>query len=365
MRRDGYIVVPSGHRLFPDSVARAVEGRAQSIIAAVESSHSLTLTPLAFTVHQQPQARRLSSQFVRALFDGSNNEHVRVLVAEQAIPADVLKKPFEKTKLLITIKDVGGSPSHLRAGPLGPSSGNIEVNGARVERAIEDIIIDIALGTFFREQTPIRDLVATGGLPALFREKVRFARRWRLRSWLAQVDRGATYAMLSSLNRLPDEDVTGRAANAYDTWLEFSQSLTAASIAPPSRLTASGGPTARSAEAEAPVGYDVAIRLEAGLVQTPKLGGQLPIRRIVAVAASLPAGEYSLIVLLRSSSARKSPSLRGQLTALFGLHARRNSFRILSNERFLSARHIIDKLARSGHIFVVKLVLESASGPGE
>jgi hypothetical protein len=355
MRRDGYIVVPSVHRLFPHAVARVIEARAQKVIAAVEHRQSLALTPLAFDIHQQPKAGRSSARYVRALFEGNRNSHVRVLVADEQITAATLHKSFQGTDLLVTIEDVGLASSRLLKGLIGPSSGNIEVTSAKVERAIEDIIIDIALGTYFRERPPVSDIVAEVGLAGLYRYKAKFFRKWRARSWLSQVQGDATYAMLSSLNSLPDGDVAGRAASAYDTWFEFTESLTAARLIPTYAVT--GTPTLSIGQ---PAGTGSAVDpIATSLLQLPKLGGQLPIRRIAAVTAKLPAGDHSLIVLLKSSSARKSPSLRGQLTALFGVRARRNSFRVLSNERLLVAGDIIDALSRSGHILVVKLSLRS------
>ena len=167
--------------------------------------------------------------------------------------------------------------------------------------------------------------------------------------------------MLSSLNKLPSDDIAGRDASAYDTWLDFSQSLRGA------RLVSSVEFDLRTTipEDREDIGVTGQARptddLASSLASTPKLGGQLPIRRIVTAADRLPPGEYSIIVLMKSSSIRKSPKFRGKMKALFGSHARRNSFRILSNERFLSTRNIIDELSRSGHVYVAKMILRCAT----
>ena len=354
MRRDGYIVVPSTHRLFPDKVARSIEARAQAVITAVEHRQALTLTPLAFDIHQQPKAGRSSARYVRALFEGNENGRIRILVSDEPMTGATLEAPFKNVSLLVTIEDIGDAPSRLTRGLVGSSSGNIKVSSARLERAVEDVIIDIALGTYFRERSPIKDIIDEGGLAALFRFKAKFSRKWRARGWLSQVEQNATYAMLSSLNQIADDDIAGRAASAYDAWLEFTTSLTAA------RLTHAHTVAVDTQGIQS--GDNFAEQVGLSLAQLPKIGGQLPIRRIITATSKLPAGEHSLIVLLKSATARKSPKLRGHLRALFSRRARRNSFRILSNERLLAARDSIAKLSRSGHLMVVKLEVGSVVG---
>ena len=353
MRRDGYIVVSSDHRLFPKSAAKAIEDRIQAVIAAVEERHSLTLTPMAFEIHQQPKAGRTAARYVRSLFLGNDNSRVRLIVSSEPIAAESLLAPFKNSDLVVTIEDAGAHTAKLRKGQVGARSANMYVTNTKIERAIEDIIIDISLGTYFRERSPVSDLIAQEGLDSLFRAKTKFFRERLQASWFFQVERGATYATLSSLNNLPDDDVEARAASAFDTWRAFCHSLTAASV---NSTATTVSPESSDGTAPLKAGVDVK-RSPKDLAQLPKIGGQLPIRRIVSASSRLPAGEHTLIVLQKSSNVRKSPSLRGQLTALFGERARRNSFRILSNERYLSTSHIIEKLSRSGHIFVAKIVL--------
>ena len=353
MRRDGYIVVSADHRLFPNSVAKAIEARIQAILTEIERSHSLTLTPLAFEIHQQPRAGRTAAGYVRALFNGNDNSRVRLIVSSDPIAPETLRLPFQNTDLLVTIEDTGAAFTTLRKGQIGPRSANMTVANSKIERAIEDIILDIAMGTYFRERPPLSDLVLQEGLDSLFRAKARFFKSNIVDSWCSQMEHDATYAPLSSLNQLLDDDVEGRAASAFNTWLSFCRSLTASRLSSTDKAALPGdskGSRRVDGEAEEPQSV-------ASLAKLPKIGGQLPIRRIAAASTRLPEGQHTLIVLLKSSSARKSPSLRGKLTALFGVHARRNSFRILSNERYLATRHIVEDLSRSGHIMAVKLVL--------
>ena len=362
MRREGYIVVPFDHRLLPDTVARAIERRAQAVISAVEQRQALTLTPLSFSIHPQLRGNRTPAKYIRALFSGDFNGRVRIIVSDEPIAATSLAGPFAKTDLLVTITDVGSSTTRLRRGLVGVSSCHMNVSGPQIERAMEDVIIDIALGTFFRELGPLKELVQRGGLPTLFQEKAKFFGMNLSRSWITQADGDLSYAMLASLNRLPADDVAGRAASAYETWLEFSRSLSAARLTSGVELDApTRGLSPDKDQSDPTVRIEAAGDLAASLASMPKLGGQLPIRRIVAAVDHLPPGEYSIIVLLKSSSARKSPSFRGKMTALFGIRARRNSFRILSNERFLSTRDMIEELSRSGHVFVAKLRLRGTT----
>jgi hypothetical protein len=359
MRRDGYIVVPTEHPLFPDKVARSMELRAQKIIAAIEKKHAVKLAPLAFEIHQQPKADRKPAMFAKALFAGKTNDKVRILLTDERLSNAGLAQHFSKLDLFISIED-GAASSRLLRGLVGGASCNIEVRAEKAARIVEDVIVDIALGTFFREHSPIKELIAQSGLEALFRQKAKFFKANLGDSWISEISRYATYAVLASLNKVDDNDVPGRAAAAYDAWLAFSRALSGRGLA-----ASDPRPRKRERARPAPVATESPVlagrALEDDLIDIPRLGGQLPIRRIIAMARTLPAGDYTLLVLRRSSAARKSPVTRGKIQALFGRRARRNTFRLFSSDRYLSTNEIIDDLLASGHIFLKHLKLGKPS----
>ena len=244
---------------------------------------------------------------------------------------------FKNPMLLVTVRGVGGRETRVLPGLVGPTSCHVEMPSSHVGRLIEDIVVDIGIGTFLRASGPVADLVSMHGLDALYRAKAAFARMLPTTTWDGMVSRDATYVPFSFLNKVPDDDISGRAAAAFEIWRDFSDSLGVGSAVPRGSRRA---------------GRDE-------LSKIPKIGGQLPIRRIRSAAAALPDGEYLLAVLRRSTRARRSQAYRGAMAAIFGARARTNSFRLLPLVSFTPARSILAKFQKSGHVFIARVVVKA------
>jgi hypothetical protein len=339
MRRDGYFILQQEHPLFPSHVQRAIESRAAEILEAIEKNYRVSLDPLKFTIYAQNRAGRSPSAYVRWYFTDPEHPDVRIILTQDEIDASALAGPFAASELLVIVVDAEGCYSRLEPGPVSPQSCRALISVGQIERFVEDVIIDVTLGNFFRSSGgAVAQLINEHGLHALFRRKVEYARDRAALSWLGTISKDVGYAVLSSLNRLSDDDIEGRGRAAWTCWLDLI-----------SRLSLSSSLDVEAAK-EAPT-----VSSWADLESLAVVGGSLPVRRMRKQARQLPQGDFTVLVLRRSSRARKSPFTRDRIRHLFGKNARINSFVMLTNSRFVSARAAINDLATSGHVTVIRL----------
>lgn len=330
MPRYGYLIVERDDDLFPKSVSIAIEARSRSILAAVERQQHVRISGVPFQVAPITRSKRTLSQISRSLFSSDVTGDIRVLYHADPPDVGVLTNSFVNTDLLVTVQPARDQFPAIRAGSTDGNPCHIVVPIERAPRIIEDMIIDISLGTLFRATAPIRELVTSEGLVSLFRRKAEFFRANVVRSWISSIERGAGYAPLSSLNDIADSDIEGRAQRSFEAWREFARSLTH---------------TVTATQLE-----------RSDLAALPVVGGQLPLKRIAAAARNLPDGDYTLLVL-RRSMARKSPSIRKQLSELFRARARVNSFRFAASDQYMRNRATAKELHRSGHIYSIQIVI--------
>jgi hypothetical protein len=331
-----------------------LEARAGAILEEIERTTRLRLDPPKFQLQSQSKSGRKPGLYIRTLFAGVDNSPIRILLAEDEIPDAVLQAHFPETPLLIVIRETSGGPARFLKGPLGRRSCRIDVPADRVERIIEDVIIDVSLGHFFASSGgAVSQLVKQESLDSLFLRKARFASERNAASWISVNEHTATYATLASLNMHADDDIAGRAQAAFNSWTDFISTLQ------PTALAGSGG---GAGEGSGKTLSGSAAELRGGLSQVPKLGGNLPISRIVAAARLLSAGKYWLVILRRASSTRKSSVVQGRMRGLFRPGARVNSFVIIPEQHYLAGGRALRELVRSGHIFAIKIEITTSEG---
>jgi len=339
--RRGYVVARSDHALFPRQVQDEIERRAHNVLEQVEIQQTVRLPAVRFTIQAQALGLQTPSAVISAVFRGKETPSVRILVVAGKVPPNILRKAFSENDLLVVIEEderasgVMVYPGFIR------SSSRIVANPERSARLIEDLIIDVTLGTYFRGREPIASVVdAGGGLPSLYARKVRFAHRFGLLRGSTTVHKNATYVMLSMLSQAADDDLAARAASAFGTWQSFANSLTPKMLPSP----------------------DQTLLIDEGAGTFPfarlqKIGPQLSMPTIRALLKALTSGTYVMAILRSSSSVRKTPELRGQISGIFGERARTNSLKIYPYDSYLPNLHALQELSKSGHIVLVHFTL--------
>ncbi len=338
MQREGYIIVGRDHGLFPSAKSVEILERAQLILKSIESTYKIRSEQVKFKITTLSKSGRASATFLKSIFSGKENPQVRIILSDDPLHGASLLEYLGGNDLLVTVRDGAPYGATFKAGPTSGRSAHVEVASQAASRILEDIIVDISLGNFFRSIDPIKSLVAAEGLVGLYSRKARYVRSWVRESWLTEVKRDAGYATLSSLNKHPDDNVHARAVAAYEAWKSFSEAQSLGSFAQ-----------------AAPV----AVVERFDLRSVPKIGGQLPARRIASVVKRLPDGNYHLLVLRRSMTSRKSKKLRSVLSSLYGPRSRINSFVFTPEDAFRPDRDIIAELVRSGHLFRLSVWVES------
>lgn len=342
MDRRGYVVVGSNHSLFSKQACDAIEANAKLVLDAVQDQNKITLPRVGFSIRTQALGTQSPTAVISTTFPGNRHSAIRMLLVPSRVPAKILHDRFSSNDLLVVVEESKTAVGANFVG--GPSLAGCRVvaEASRSARLVEDLIIDVTLGTYFRTAGAIRQLVAQEGLRSLFIRKVTFARRSRRLLGPVTAARTATYLMLSSLGSAADNKINERASQAFEIWREFSDSLTLFG------LPQIDGP-------------DVAVRDFATqrrfFRRLKKIGGQLPIRRLTKIVSELSDGGYVMAILRSSSTAGKSPSFKNQVAAIFGPRAKRNRFRIYPAGVFASDRATLQKLEKSGHLLLIPFVV--------
>ena len=328
MERTGFLLVKNTAPLFSSVNVEQIESRVQKIVREIEKSHGIMVPTINFKIHtlditSKPPQKALS----KVLHDEAAG--LTRFVANVSTLKMTLDEKLSGSELLIYIT-VGG-PSYLNSVLTSkpPMTAQYCVHEDNIPRLLEELILDIRLGSFFRNQPLLSSVIKNQGLNSLFKQKAKFARAALRRSWLSSIQRGATYATLSSLNSLDPDDIKGRAAEAYRCWAEFSETFGA------STLEANFSP--RSSK------------------EFRKVTGQLPWPKIRSAASKLSSGRYYLVILRRSFSARESPVTRDRIRSIFGNSPKINSFALFGDGTYLSQATVIENLHRNGHVLVAKI----------
>ena len=342
MTRQGYIIVGNDHPLFPTSVAHAIADRFRDIVKLIKRNEKTKIEELKFKIESLSTGKNTPSKYVPELFSGPEAEFVRIVVTERRIPKTAIASNFPNSILTVTASHPADGINAVLPGYSDANRCHISVRTERVPRAIEDLFVDITLGNFFAAADgAISDLIAKEGHAGLFRKKSEYCWARRMNGWLPN-KRNAGYALLSSLNKLEDEDLDGRAKAAFQAWVDFGRSLTVVRPLPTGRQLSRPGVESSTAEI---------------LSRLPKIGGQLPVRRIGEALRPLPRGRYILAILRKSSSVRKAEKTRGHIRAIFGNNARINSFVYYAADVYLHERLILERLRQNGFISVVEVII--------
>ena len=341
MQRRGYIIVDSSHPMHASTTTAALNKRAQDIISEIERRRGISIPVILFDIRSHATAGRSPTNVVVSLFSGGDHNDVRIIFTEKNISMAALEEPFAGADLLVSMEESSASPYAIKFNLSRQVNTKATVKPSFSCRAIEDLIVDIRLGSFFRQTEPINQLVHDEGLNGLFLRKAKFARKYQGRPSSLEVSKGARYAILSSLSQADDQDVSQRAVDAFTLWSEFVASISMASVA-----SSVGSSSKVPIAPVAPAGGSPFRGLR-------KLGGQLPVRRIESAAFSLPTGVYALVVLRRASAARKSGKLGGEIKSLFGPRPRANRFRIFARDSYLAARASFERLKGAGFVDVI------------
>lgn len=343
MERRGYIVAGNTHRFFSQSARDALELQAKHILALIEKQQQITLPSIRFAIKIQTIGSQKPTTVVSANFPGSENGDIRVILSPSKISEDVTRRAFSKNDLFVLIEEDQGSITPSAKRGVSSTSGHIQTHPLRSGRLLQDIIIDVTIGTYFRDREPLKTLVANEGLASLYSKKVAFARARRGGATHLKVSKSASYVMLSSIVSGSDAEVDRRASDIFEVWQQFVESLS-----PPNPLT----------------GASVIVRGPSGDVPLGRIRGvgrQLSLKQVRAAVSTLGAGDYILTILRRSPNIRKKPAFRNQFTHIFGPNAKLNSFRIYSINEYESNRRIIQELEKYGHISIVKIVVDKNS----
>ncbi|PHY12569.1 hypothetical protein CSW58_11725 [Caulobacter sp. B11] len=311
------------------------------MLELVETQQAVRLPAVRFTIRAQALGLQTPSAVISAVFRGEETPSVRILAVAGKVAPGLLRSAFGENDLLVLIEEDERATGVTVHPGFARSSCRIVANPERSARLIEDLIIDVTLGNYFRGRKPIAEVVdAGGGLPSLYARKVRFARRTGLLRGPTTAPKGTTYVMLSMLSQAADDDLAARAASAFETWQLFASSLTPKMLPSP----------------------DQTLLIDEGsgtfpFAQLQKIGAQLSMPTIKALLKALTSGTYVMAVLRSSSSVRKTPELRGQITGIFGEKARTNSLKIYPYDSYLPNLHTLQELSKSGHIVLVHFSL--------
>ena len=338
MERKGYAVVRNVHPLFPQEVRSAVERRSAAILAEIQKQQIVSLPLTQFTVRAHAVGGQSPSTVIASTF-GVTAQEVRIIVTDSRVAPDVLTKSFPRNDLLVVVEEreqfaINFLPSFSR------KSCRILSAPSMTARVIEDTIVDITLGNYFRQFSPVKEIIAREGLESLFARKVRFARSTFGRNYRVRAAKHAGYVMLSSYSPAQNGDVAGRARDSFKSWVEFTNSLeygavfTGVGIRSDVRI----------------VGNDVSA-----LGELPSIGGQLPLAKLNRLFSNKDSGFYVLAVLRSAAVARKSPSLRHRIASIFGPRARINAVELYPRHRYAAEGSVLRDLSLSRHIAVINV----------
>jgi len=350
VERRGYIIVGNEHDLFPAETVQNTEKRAADVLSEIERQHKIKLPPINFALHTLPTGYLNAAGVVRRHFKKGPLPEVRIIFSAEHIDGRALQEPFTECDLLVVVQETSrGLPIRFDKSESPVPTCYVFTHDDRSARVIEDIIIDVTLGNFFRLSSgPIADVVRQNCLKGLYTRKVAFALEQRISSETVTVDPDARYVTFSSLGTASDDDIRSRAEEAYATWQGLSHFLSALSLKPTSKQTL------ENIVPSPKVGASAFKCLR-------KIGGQLPLRRIQNVVSRLSDGRYVMIVLRTSVQVGKTPNFRNQIKPLFGQKARINDFVIYGADSFFNAKKLIDKLSRAGHVYVVQFGMKSGN----
>jgi len=333
------LVVESTHEFYPSGRCERIKTRAQSVIEKIRSMVNLGEKDLSFDIVSLPRSQQSVMKVLRDTYEATEkSEEVRVVFSDDSMNEQASKSLFAKNKLFVVVQESSNLGGIFSSG--GDKGCKIVVKPDRAARIVEDVFVDIFLGRWMTNTRVLNELVVAQGLSGLYRAKAKYFRQNSARSWITNISRDASYAPLASLNRADDDDIEGRADAALKEWMSFAEGL-----------------TVRSLPAAAAISSDVAV---ASFERLPKLGGQLPVRSIKSTLAKLPDGQYTVVILRRSSAVRKQPKIKDGVRSIFGRRARINSFRIFTADSFSSNRNLIAHLIRSG--FIVGISVETDNG---
>lgn len=336
MFRKAYIIVDNDHPLFPQEAIAEIDIRSRQIIDGIEKQQSIKLPTIRFELRQGRKGRRRASSVVGTFFGTAEHPDVRVILADEPIAPSVLRKPFASNELLVVLEEQTRALSISFQPGTGGAKCRVTLPRSRLRRLVEDVIVDVTLGSFFRQTEPLSTLIEQEGMARLFAKKVAFARTLPLSE--IQVSKRAGYVTFASLAG-GDDTIAERAEEAFRIWRAFSEWNT---------LGAHLGVTAtENAEPRSQL-----------FEQVPKLGRQLPLARIRTVVEALPDGSYVMAVLRSASTVRKSPSLRNQISTIFGPRARQNKFVIFGQQTYLQSQVTLSDLSSSGHLLTIPFSIQ-------
>lgn len=343
MDRRGYVVTRNDHALFPRQTQEEIERRARAVVEHIEAAQGIQIPAVRFAIRAAALGLQTPSAIVSSIFRGQETATVRILVVAGKVAMPVLRKAFDGNELLVVIEE---SPTahgiEIHPG-FSRTSCRIVAHPNRSARLIEDLIIDVSVGTYFRGRAPLANFIDLGGgLAALYARKLRFARRAGMLRGPTTAKNSATYVMFSMLSPAADGELAARAQDAFATWQEFTETLT---------------PLALPIDGEPLVIDDPSGTFPFAQLQT--FGAQLSIRSVRTLLNALSPGSYVMAVLRSASAVRKSPELRDQIRGIFGERSRINSLRIYSYDQYLPNLHTLRELSKSGHIVLVHFVLNN------
>ncbi len=333
--RKGILVVPVDHPLQPSGTAEEIQQTAQKVIGKIQDIFHISEKSLTFEIKSYSNSSNPAVSIPESVTDGhSDNDEIRVIYSNTNIPDETVKRFLAKNTLVVVGEETQSFPQITA---LESATGcRVSLPSHRATRFVEDIFIDIFVGRWLTQNAVFSELVARqGGLPGLFREKARFFKKNSTDAYISQIAKDAGYAPLAALNSCLDNDIDGRAKSTIDAWNRLQSSLSGEAISKHPRV----------------IELDKKSQSKGFSLQSvPGFGKQLPMARIARSASKLPDGSYTLLVLRRSSSARKNPKTRNKIRSLFGTNARINSFRFVSKRAFSTQRKIVSELLENKYI---------------
>lgn len=350
MERLAYIIVGNEHDLFPVEAAQIMEKRASGVLSEIERQHKIKLPPISFSLRSLATADRKAADVIRRHFKKGPRPEVRIVFSAEEIDAEALQMPFAECDLLVLVKEAaGGVALKFDKSSSAVPTCYVATSDERSARIIEDIIIDITLGNFFRQSSgPIADIVQQNGLLGLYSRKVAYSLKHANCGKSFVISPDARYVALSAIANASDDDISGRAEESYTLWQGLSYFLSALSLVP----TPEQAPQSLSALPKVGAFAFRSLR---------KIGGQLPQKRIERAVSGLADGHYVMIVLRKSVQARKTPNFRNQIKPLFGNRARVNDFVIYGADSFFNQKKLINHLSRASHVYVVKFEIKNGN----
>ena len=332
--RLGYIIVKDDtHPLYDGSVRDRIKNYADSVSDEVIKLLAAIGPRVAFTIRQQPRGRSTPAKFLRELFVAEALDDVRTIYSDVSIESPLIASTFKQTPLLVIIEPRASGGIRISGISKQFPGCRIQCPEGMAEKVIEDVFIDIAVGHFRSQESPLSSVVRSEGLSSLFARKAQFlAKEGYPRGVLVEKDARYSPIAILSDRALPLKD---RAARILEDWRKFE--FTIIDVARTQVLATAG-------EARLPISA------------IPRIGGQLSVRRISKVAARHQPGEYQLIILTKSVSARKSEKIRNHVVNVFGKSARVNrAFILVGESDFTGASESLRLLSEGNFITTVRV----------